>query len=935
VKAGIHQVTRLRAIRCAALRRAILGAATIALVLIGSGSIRADAPNIYSWAMEFGEPQRGWLEGRVDAVVAFKGNLILGGDFHGEGYGGSFEDLAHFDGEYLAPLRDDLYPIDPQGWISCLMVHDDRLYIGGRFRLFDGHSVHNILVYVGSGDDGKGGFFLTIGGGLEPAVTALGMYQDEIVAAQGASHVDADPAILRVWKGNHWQGLPYPAGVVSADIRTLVEHGGQLWAGGALYSDGENAVEGRGVACWDGAQWSWPGDGLRNAQLPENELFPSGIPGVNDLLVHDGEIYAAGSTHNPATGIRGLARFDGADWQPLPTSGAFTSMVDSDDGIIPLGTFEHDLPGGESTPRLSVWTDQGWQVFDQGNGGPRPALVAQYGDFVDGLLHVASDPFLNEYRPYAPKLSAFDGLQWIDPLGSRGLSGPVHAILREGYNAVVAGDFHRAGDFLSPYIAYFDDWRFYPMSAGIAELECGPTIVDGLIKFEGEYYASGAFALEGLGAQGIARWDGSRWQPLGLGLERTTGQLRPVVYSMVVFDDKLAVAGLFDRAGGLPVGAIAMWDGTNWEAFPADFGDPLQPPPGGPDPVVYALTVHDGQLVAGGSLVSSGGNPMPALAYWDGSQWLPGLSDDTTNIRELVSFKGQLLAMRESVSPDAVELATVHGGTAQSLLPLGDHWYKDYFADAFKTHDYVLLATSKGLLSYDGSVLTTHVTDPVRSVAVNPYRALVGGDFTSIDGRPSMHFASGRIDTVVPAASVNLELHTSESGLEFSCDLGAWNSVSDLILERRSERSFWTERERIAGPFDQSRHILTDASAEDGDWVYRAVALLNGARITSNELEVAVAPSTKTAVLAAYPNPFNATTTIEFSLARAGDVVVSVSSVNGRRVARHELSDLSVGIHEWSWHGLDQAGQPVASGTYFLRLDTPDGPIRSRVNLVK
>ncbi|MBL0061666.1 MAG: T9SS type A sorting domain-containing protein [bacterium] len=69
--------------------------------------------------------------------------------------------------------------------------------------------------------------------------------------------------------------------------------------------------------------------------------------------------------------------------------------------------------------------------------------------------------------------------------------------------------------------------------------------------------------------------------------------------------------------------------------------------------------------------------------------------------------------------------------------------------------------------------------------------------------------------------------------------------------------------------------------------------------------------------LRAYPNPFNATSTIEYQLAQAGLVKLAVYDVLGREV--NILADelATAGVHKTSW-----SADNFASGKYFLRLAT-------------
>ena len=74
-----------------------------------------------------------------------------------------------------------------------------------------------------------------------------------------------------------------------------------------------------------------------------------------------------------------------------------------------------------------------------------------------------------------------------------------------------------------------------------------------------------------------------------------------------------------------------------------------------------------------------------------------------------------------------------------------------------------------------------------------------------------------------------------------------------------------------------------------------------------------------------YPNPFNPATTIPVSVAAgAGDVDLTVYNVLGQPVRRVWTGSLAAGEHRLAWDGRDAAGQPVAAGVYWYRLQVDD-----------
>jgi hypothetical protein len=74
----------------------------------------------------------------------------------------------------------------------------------------------------------------------------------------------------------------------------------------------------------------------------------------------------------------------------------------------------------------------------------------------------------------------------------------------------------------------------------------------------------------------------------------------------------------------------------------------------------------------------------------------------------------------------------------------------------------------------------------------------------------------------------------------------------------------------------------------------------------------------------AYPNPFNPTTTIEYSIKEQGHVLLTVYNVAGQLV-RTLVDDVQApleGGFSKEWNGSNNAGQPVSSGVYFYKLTT-------------
>ena len=82
-------------------------------------------------------------------------------------------------------------------------------------------------------------------------------------------------------------------------------------------------------------------------------------------------------------------------------------------------------------------------------------------------------------------------------------------------------------------------------------------------------------------------------------------------------------------------------------------------------------------------------------------------------------------------------------------------------------------------------------------------------------------------------------------------------------------------------------------------------------------------PATGTHLGISFPNPAGSATTIQYSLARAEPIELSIYDLNGRLVNRLVAGSEPAGNHSVRWNGHDLTGRPVASGVYLYRLRTP------------
>ncbi|MDD2228531.1 MAG: C25 family cysteine peptidase [Candidatus Cloacimonetes bacterium] len=84
-----------------------------------------------------------------------------------------------------------------------------------------------------------------------------------------------------------------------------------------------------------------------------------------------------------------------------------------------------------------------------------------------------------------------------------------------------------------------------------------------------------------------------------------------------------------------------------------------------------------------------------------------------------------------------------------------------------------------------------------------------------------------------------------------------------------------------------------------------------------------------------FPNPFNPTTTLRFSLPTDLQVSLDIYNVKGQLVRRLLDTPLSKGHHDVVWDGSDANNHTVSSGVYYYRIITPLGTKTKKMLMMK
>lgn len=320
----------------------------------------------------------------------------------------------------------------------------------------------------------------------------------------------------------------------------------------------------------------------------------------------------------------------------------------------------------------------------------------------------------------AGSIARFDGHAW-SPLGTTSPNGDVRSMAYfddgSGPKLYVGGRFSNLGSVTASRIARFDGVTWSQVGAGLSGTSAN--VVSKLTVFDdgsgAKLYAGGAFQTSaGVPMPAIACWDGSIWSSVGGGLPSFAE-----VLDLCVYDDGsgpgLYAGGVFQTAGGNPAQNIARWDGTTWSALGSGltFG-------------TTALAVFDdgagAALYAAGPFALAGGQTASGFARWQGSTWTPlpgGFLVNSNQLRTLASasFGGVTSLVIggnfDSAGPTPAENIAIWRNSTWSALGTGNGF--DAPVHALHVHDD---GSGAGPRLYAGGVFQLDGAGTANSVAV-------------------------------------------------------------------------------------------------------------------------------------------------------------------------------------------------------------------------
>lgn len=107
---------------------------------------------------------------------------------------------------------------------------------------------------------------------------------------------------------------------------------------------------------------------------------------------------------------------------------------------------------------------------------------------------------------------------------------------------------------------------------------------------------------------------------------------------------------------------------------------------------------------------------------------------------------------------------------------------------------------------------------------------------------------------------------------------------------------------------------------------------LSASSVKSKQFDFGPGVAAEFELFQAYPNPFNANTTIQYSLSKRAVVSLVVYNMSGRQIATLANDVRDAGLHTVRWNGLNENGSDAPSGLYIYMLQIHNGSQKTELS---
>jgi trimeric autotransporter adhesin len=220
------------------------------------------------------------------------------------------------------------------------------------------------------------------------------------------------------------------------------------------------------------------------------------------------------------------------------------------------------IAGGMVINSIAQWDNHKWAEIAPGINGARIGALAFDSS---GKLYAGTSVFYSDDSLVINHVEKWDGTVWRNVGGD--LHGMISALAFDAKGNLYAG----TDGVTRPGVV--EKWDGAAWTT-LAEIPSG--FIKGLaVDRQGTLYACGSFnAIGSVRANSVAKWDGTKWGPLGAGVREvvslrypdTTFSRQARLSGLLMSGNDLYVYGSIDSAGSIATHTVAKWDGSSWSA---------------------------------------------------------------------------------------------------------------------------------------------------------------------------------------------------------------------------------------------------------------------------------------------------------------------------------------------------------------------------------
>jgi hypothetical protein len=594
--------------------------------------------------------------------------------------------------------RDGWEPLGPRGdfegafQVQDAVVFQGRIVVGGRFGAF--------------GQDSRGLLSLQPGGNAfdtlltGPPVQALSVEKLEVhngrLVAAGYFSFESEPMVrvghnLVEWDGNAWSPLddgfygsitalrstgaglliggrmfpkspPPGANVLAAVARlgasgfepipgldgtgvlTLTDWAGHVVAGGRRIPDNGVAGPFLSLAVHERDSWRSVGAGSGRAAGLDSFYGMPGYASTQVFLEADGKWFAGGQFDVAWSSDRWLrvgpvAQWSGSGWIPLGSNelrGTASTLAWYRDHLYAAGRFDLQTENGYVSTQLIRLDGGVWRVVEGAPQGDLTSLAVMNDHLIVG-------GYLFDTAMQLNGVVVYDGSAWstIATLTGSPNPGRVHALLVHAGALYAAGYFDNIAGISADGVARWDGQAWHPLGDGFRGRARALAVHDGRIAVGGE--------CETQPCTNVQLWDGAEWT-----------HLPDAPFGILAMASRAGILFVGGQFGGRDRyydndGRMRAWDGRAWHALGSGFHTELDFPQSYPVQV-NALGVRGDILWVGGSFTRAGGQTAMNVATWTGL---------TRRGRAQRSLRDEVLVTPNPSRPGATIALEIDGGAAE------------------------------------------------------------------------------------------------------------------------------------------------------------------------------------------------------------------------------------------------------------------------------